>query len=234
MKKLQRFFNIAAVTLFLGLSAVVTSAQTATTSGTVTMSGSVSDYVDLTAGGGATLSGSSGGSVTTNNTSGNPINVVANLGELGPSNTNSLVKLTVPIRVRSNVAYIVNMQATVDSGLATRGVTGSDVGFGVAPDARSGVGVNTGGSDTGIAVEPTDSEGAADGTSGRWGWTNAAARLSSYSTASSIMNGDYVLDPVPTSNTSAVTANTFFAIKPQFFQTSNTTINVTYTIVANP
>lgn len=234
MKKLQRFFNIAAVALCLGLTPVVTSAQTATTSGTVTMSGSVSNYVDLTAAGAATLSGDSGGSVTTNNASGNPINVVADLGELGPSNTNSLVKLTVPIRVRSNVAYIVNMQATVNSGLATRGVTGNDVGFGVAPDARSGVGVNTAGTDTGIAVEPTDSEGAADGTSGRWVWTAPAARLSSYSSASEIMSGAYVLDPVPASNTSAVTADTFFAIKPQFFESSSTTINVTYTIVANP
>lgn len=241
MNKLQQTFKITALALFLGLSAVVSSAQTAETSGTVTMSGSVSNYVDLTSGGAASISGNTTGGITVDGVSGTKLAVEANLGELGPSNTNSFVKLTVPIRVRSNIAYIVNMQATVTSTGTSldsnRRIKGEDIGFGIIPDARTGVGINSTGTDTGVVEEePTTTSGAANVTTGRWEWTNANARLSSYVSATAqVMSGDYVLDPVPTTNTSAVTADTFFVIKPQFYEGgSSTTIDVTYTIVANP
>src|SRR5262245_65673827 len=94
----------------LTLSAAATFAQT---TGSVTMNATVSNFVELTSGGAVTLTGNSGGSVITDGTANTPLAVVVNLGELGPSNSNSFVKLSVPLRLRSNVAYQLNMVRNV-------------------------------------------------------------------------------------------------------------------------
>jgi hypothetical protein len=84
-----------------------------------------------------TLTGNSGGSVITDGTANSPLAVVVNLGELGPSNTNSFVKLSVPVRLRSNVAYQVNMVTSVAGAGATAfSLKDTDVGFGLTPAAR--------------------------------------------------------------------------------------------------
>ncbi|HEX8118415.1 MAG TPA: hypothetical protein VF521_14150, partial [Pyrinomonadaceae bacterium] len=72
----------------------------AQTTGSVNMTGSVSNFVELRSGGSVTLTGNSGGSVTTDGTVNTPLAVVVDLGELGPSNTNSFVKLSVPLKMR--------------------------------------------------------------------------------------------------------------------------------------
>src|SRR5688572_33003613 len=94
--------TVLAISALLMMTAAVSFAQT---TGSVTMTATVSNFVELTSGGAVTLTGNSGGSVITDGTANSPLAVVVNLGELGPSNTNSFVKLSVPVRLRSNVAY---------------------------------------------------------------------------------------------------------------------------------
>src|SRR4029079_911459 len=100
------FLSALAIAALFVLSAVTSYAQT---TGSVTMTATVSNFVELTSGGAVTLTGNSGGSIITDGTANSPLAVVVNLGELGPSNTNSFVKLSVPVRLRSNVAYQLNM-----------------------------------------------------------------------------------------------------------------------------
>src|SRR5215510_4423777 len=86
----ERIRSIVRWVLFMML--VVTSAVTAfaqSTTGTVTMSATVSKFVEVNSGGAVTLTGNSGGGVTTDGVSNSPLAVSINLGELGPSNTNS-------------------------------------------------------------------------------------------------------------------------------------------------
>src|ERR1035437_626062 len=129
------------------LFAVAANAQS--TSGTVSMSGTVSKFVEINSGGAVTLTGNSGGGVTTDGTSGNPLAVVINLGELGPSNTSSFVLASVPLKLRSNAAYVLSMNATVtSSGTTSNKITSDDIGFGLGTVTRSGTGVNTAGTDT--------------------------------------------------------------------------------------
>src|SRR6185503_12468734 len=97
--------TLAITAAVLMMSAATTFAQT---TGSVTMTATVSNFVELTSGGAVTLTGNSGGSII-DGTANSPLAVVVNLGELGPSNTNSFVKLSVPLRLRSNVAYQLNM-----------------------------------------------------------------------------------------------------------------------------
>src|SRR6186997_1403276 len=76
------------------------------TTGTVTMSATVSKFVEINSGGAVTLTGNSGGGVTTDGVANSPLAVSINLGELGPSNTNSFVTASVPLKLRSNASYV--------------------------------------------------------------------------------------------------------------------------------
>src|SRR5919106_6647565 len=109
-KSMKSVLKALTITALITMTAVVASAQT---TGSVTMNATVSNFVELTSGGAVTLTGNSGGSVITDGTANSPLAVVVNLGELGPSNTNSFVKLSVPLRLRSNVAYQLNMVSSV-------------------------------------------------------------------------------------------------------------------------
>ena len=94
-KSTKGVLSALAVIALLMMTAAVTFAQT---TGSVTMSATVSNFVELTSGGAVTLTGNSGGSIITDGTANSPLAVVVNLGELGPSNTNSFVKLSVPLK----------------------------------------------------------------------------------------------------------------------------------------
>ena len=100
-KATKGILTTLAIAALLMMSAAATFAQT---TGSVTMTATVSNFVELTSGGAVTLTGNSGGSIITDGTANSPLAVVVNLGELGPSNTNSFVQLSVPLRLRSNVA----------------------------------------------------------------------------------------------------------------------------------
>jgi len=142
-----KLLKLTAAGVFVAILATAAAAQS--TSGTVSMSGTVSKFVEINSGGAVTLSGNSVGGVTTDGTSGNPLAVVVNLGELGPSNTASFVTASVPLKLRSNAAYVLSMSATVtSSGTTANKLTAADVGFGLGAITRSGVGVNTAGTDT--------------------------------------------------------------------------------------
>src|SRR3984893_7180315 len=122
----------------VAMSAAVGTAQTSD-NGSVTLQGSVSGYVEVRAGGAATLTNNSGGGITNNKIKGdklnNPTTMTIDFGEVGPSNAASFVTATVPLRLRSNVSYTLKTSAaamTYGSGTTdASSVTLPDIGFGV-------------------------------------------------------------------------------------------------------
>ena len=90
----------------------VVAANAQTTTGIVNMSGTVSKFVEIQSNGAITLAGNSGGGVTTDGTLNTALAAVVDLGELGPSNASSFVTATVPLKLRSNAAYVLSMNAT--------------------------------------------------------------------------------------------------------------------------
>jgi hypothetical protein len=215
------------------LVAVVANAQS--TTGTVSMSGTVSKFVEINSGGAVTLTGNSGGGVTTDGTSGNPLAVVINLGELGPSNTNSFVQANVPLKLRSNAAYVLSMSATVtSSGTTSNKITSDDVGFGLGTVTRSGTGVNTSGTDTNATSgDPTlGGNGSVSGTTGRYDYTAAKSNLTAFATSTTALNGSFIMNAVPRSNANGLTVPAMFAVKPQFYENGTSTIAVTFTVTA--
>lgn len=219
----------------LATAFVVVGANAQTTTGTVNMTGTVSKFVEINSGGAVTLTGNTGGGVTTDGTTNNPLAVVINLGELGPSNTSSFVTANVPLKLRSNAAYVLSTSATVTStGSTANKITAADVGFGLGTVTRSGVGVNTGGTDTNAtAGDPTlVANGSVNATSGRYEFTAVRSNLSSFATSTTALNGAFIMNAVPRTNTQGLTVPAIFAIKPQFYENGTTTATVTFTVTA--
>lgn len=206
-----------------------------TTTGTVTMSATVSKFVELNSGGAITLSGNTGGGVTTDGVTNNPLAAAINLGELGPSNTNSFVTASVPLKLRSNAAYVLSMSATVTStGTTANKVAAADVGFGMGAATRSGTGVNTTGVDTNATSgDPTlPANGSVNVASGRYQFTGTRSNLSLFSASTTALSGAFIMNAVPRSNTNGLTVPAIFAVKPQFFENGSTTVAVTFTVTA--
>jgi hypothetical protein len=222
---------IMLIALFV-VSAVTCFGQS--TTGTVTMSATVSKFVEINSGGAVTLSGNSGGGVTTDGVNNSPLAVSINLGELGPSNTNSFVTAQVPLKLRSNAAYVLSMAATVTSSGATASrIVASDVGFGLGTVSRTGLGVNAGSDTNATSGDPTlAANGSVNGTTGRYEFTAVRSNLGAFSSATTALSGPIIMNAVPRSNANGLSVPAFFAVKPQFFENGTTTISVTFTVTA--
>lgn len=225
--------KLTLLTLVLFLSAVTCLGQS--TSGTVSLSATVSKFVEITSGGGVTLTGNSGGGITTNGVTNSPLAVAINLGELGPVNTNNFVTAQVPLKLRSNAPYVLSMIATVtSSGTTANRIGASDVGFGLGTISRTGTGVNTTGADTNATSgDPTlPANGSINATTGRYEFTAVRSHLGAFTSTTTALNGAFIMNAVPRSNNNGLTVPAFFAIKPQFFENGTTTISVTFTVTA--
>jgi hypothetical protein len=217
------------------LLAFAVAALAQTTTGTVSMSATVSKFVEINSGGAITLSGNSGGGVTTDGVANNPLAASINLGELGPSNSSSFVTASVPLKLRSNAAYVLSMSATVTStGSTTNKIGAADVGFGLGSITRSGTGVNTSGTDTNATSgDPTlAANGSINAGSGRYEFTATKSNLSAFSSSTTALNGAFIMNAVPKTNTNGLTVPAIFAVKPQFFENGSTTVAVTFTVTA--
>jgi hypothetical protein len=229
MSKIKKGFLTAfALTAVMMLSAAATFAQT---TGSVTMNATVSNFVELTSGGAVTLTGKSGGSIITDGTANSPLAVVVNLGELGPSNTNSFVELSVPLRLRSNVAYQLNMVSSVaGAGATSFSLKDTDVGFGLTPAARPAnlaAGVDT----NATPGDPT--VGGSTDVNGRWVFAGANSTLGAYAVSGAVLSGPRINKAVAGNSATNLTVPAIFAIKPQFFDPAPAiTITAQFTVGA--
>src|SRR5688572_24864354 len=176
IRQLARFF------LFISTFTVAAALAQAQVSdiGSVSQQATVSGYVEVRAGGAATLANSSGGSITSNKVKGDGLNtpttMVINFGEVGPANAAGFVTATVPIRLRSNVSYTLKMSSaamTYGSGTPdSNSVTLADIGFGLTTATRDSGGGVAAGADTIAATASGDptlgANGSISGVTGRY------------------------------------------------------------------
>ena len=216
------------------LIAAAASAPAQTPNGSVTMSATVSKFVEIQSGGPVTLTGNSGGGVNTDGTAGSALGVNIFLGELGPSNASSFVTATVPLRLKSNANYVLSMSATVSStGTTSNKIGASDVGFGLGAATRSGLGVAAGTDTPGTSGDPTlAANGSVNAATGRYEFTATKSHLGAFATSATVLNGPFIMNAVPRTNNNGLSVPAIFAIKPQFFENGGTTINVTFTVTA--
>lgn len=238
---LTQIGRLLLLTAMVTITAALANAQT-TDSGSVTLQGSVSGYVEVRAGGAATLANNSGGGITNNKVKGDKLNtpttMVIDFGEVGPSNTNSFVTATVPLRLRSNVSYTLKTSASAITGVTdASSVTLADIGFGITTATRDSGGGVAAGADTIAAAASGDptlgANGAVDGVTGRYTY-NAGHSLANYTTSTTVLTGPRVMNAmVPAGNTNGLVVTSIIAIKPQFFTPGSFSTSVTFTI-SNP
>ena len=227
-KATKGILTTLAMTALLMMSAAATFGQT---TGSVTMTATVSNFVELTSGGAVTLTGNSCGSIITDGTANSPLAVVVDLGEVGPSNTNSFVKLSVPLRLRSNVAYQLNMVSSVaGAGATSFSLKDTDVGFGLTPAARPAnlaAGVDT----NATPGDPT--VGGSTDVNGRWVYAGANSTLGAYAVSGAVLSGPRINKTVAANSATNLTVPAIFTVKPQFYDPAPAiTITAQFTVVA--
>ena len=77
-----------------------------------------------------------------------------------------------------------------------------------------------------------DSNGAINATSGRFEFTTTRSNLGAFTSATTALNGSFILNAVPRSNTQGLTVPAIFAVKPQFYEVGTTTVTATFTVTA--
>src|SRR5215213_556422 len=86
---------------------------------------------DISSGGQPTITGALNGSVTGSAGLTNDLVVNINFGEVSPSNLNSIVKVVVPIGIRSRDPYQVTVTTSGFTNANPQALQPSDIGFGI-------------------------------------------------------------------------------------------------------
>lgn len=192
--------------------------------------------LDISSGGQPTITGAVGGSVTGSASVLNDLVVTVNFGEVSPLNTNSVVKVVIPIALRSNQPYQV---AVSMSGLANanpQALQASDVGFGLQnPRLLGGAGkVCT--QSTHVVTAPFDNDPALSATVGSNGRVVYPSSLGNLVGSTVILSG-----PELSKNNSSKRQNSdgwvfdaVFALTPQFFVAGVSSATLVFTISPGP
>ena len=191
---------------------------------------------DISSGGAPTITGASGGSVTGSSSVLNDLLVTINFGEVSPANTNSIVKVVVPIAIRSNREYQVAVSVTNSTNANVQAVQMTDIGFGANNLRAMGANSRVCTISSHIFYSPFNNDPAANVT------INASGRAAYPSTISNIGASTVILSGPRLSSTSKATRQTdngyifdaIFAITPQFYAAGSTSATVTFTISQGP
>lgn len=187
---------------------------------------------DISSGGAPTITGHRGGSVTGSSSVFNNLVVTVNFGELSPSNTNQIVKVVVPIAIRSTQAYKVTVTLTGSPNANPQAIQATDVGFGAnnlrSMGSQAKVCMNS--AHTFVPLFNNDpSTTVFLAANGRAAYLSDFAdisttttilsgpRLSNTGSASRQSNNGYIFDAI-------------FAITPQFYAASSESATMTFTI----
>jgi len=199
------------------------------TSGTATLNGSVGNAAQLSSGGSPTVTGTATGTAaSTQSAQNSALTATLNLGDVSPNNANAVVKIVMPIQIRSNQTFKLNVQRTAGPNILAAGAGGGssiaagDVGFGLVNVRQSGA---TGALLTATAVSGTTASGSfgndpSTATVNADGIPTYATTLNNLSTATTtqvasgprISNGGGLNSP-----NNAILIDVVFAVVPQFF-----------------
>ena len=192
---------------------------------------------DISSGGAPTITGASGGSVTGSASVLNDLVVTINFGEISPANANALVKVIVPIAVRSNAAYHVSVSLAGLGNANPQALQASDIGFGAgnmrALGARSRVCNNS----NHIFYPPFNNDPASTVTIAANGRAKYQSSLSNIAGSTTILSGPPLSTNFGNGNRRTDNGYAFdaiFAITPQFFAAGASSATLTFTIAAGP
>ncbi len=191
--------------------------------------------LDISSGGAPTITGSLGGSVTGSSSVLNDLVVTINFGEISPKNTNSIVKVVVPVAVRSNQQYKVQATVTGSTNANAQALQRTDIGFGVnnfrAMGSNSRVCTNS----SHIFSSPFSNDPASNVSINAAGRATYPSTLNNAVSATTILSGPRLSNGNNTRQTDdGYIFDAIFAITPQFYAAGVTSATLTLTISAGP
>jgi hypothetical protein len=192
--------------------------------------------LDISSGGLPTITGAVNGSVTGNANVTGDLVVTINFGEVSPLNTNSVVKVVVPIALRSNQPYQVSVSMSGLTNANSEALQSSDVGFGLQNPRLLGGAGQTCNQSTHIIRSPFNNDPATSATVGSSGRVSYPSTLASLSGPTVILSG-----PELSKNNSSKRQQSdgwvfdaVFALTPQFFVAGVSSATLIFSISPGP
>jgi len=192
--------------------------------------------LDISSGGLPTITGAVNGSVTGNANVTGDLVVTINFGEVSPLNTNSVVKVVVPIALRSNQPYQVAVSMSGLTNANSEALQASDVGFGLQNPRLLGGAGQICNQSTHIVRSPFNNDPAVSAAIGANGRVSYPSTLASLSGSTVILSG-----PELSKNNSSKRQQSdgwvfdaVFALTPQFFVSGVSSATLIFTISPGP
>lgn len=199
------------------------------------LSNTFAQTFDISSGGAPTITGALGGSVTGSSSVTSNLSVNILFGEISPANPNSLVRVIVPIAIRSTAAYRVTATITGSSIPGPQAIQATDVGFGANN-------IRTMGSQSRICTRsnhtfysPFNNNPATSVAINSAGRATYPSTLADIGTATTILSGPQLSQ----SSANRATNNGYifdaiFVITPQFYSVSSGNATITFSISSGP
>jgi hypothetical protein len=192
--------------------------------------------LDISSGGQPTITGAVGGSVTGSALVTDDLVVTVNFGEVSPLNTNSIVKVIVPIALRSNQPYQVSVTASGLNNGNAQALQASDIGLGLQNIRKLGGAGQDCNQSTHIIRSPFNNDPALNATIGGSGRVTYPSSLANLSGSTIILSG-----PVLSKNNSSkrqqsdgYVFDAIFTLTPQFFAAVVSSVTLIFTIAPGP
>ena len=192
--------------------------------------------LDISSGGQPTITGSLNGSVTGSASVLNDLVVTVNFGEVSPLNTNPIVKVVVPIALRSNQPEQVSVSVSGIGNANGQGLQASDIGLGLQNLRLLGGAGQTCNQSSHIIRSPFNNDPATAATVGSNGRVAYPSSFDSLSGSTVILSG-----PELSKNNSSKRQQSdgwvfdvILAITPQFFSAGVSSATLIFSISPGP
>jgi hypothetical protein len=190
---------------------------------------------DIGSGGTPTITGAQGGTVTGNTSVLQDMVVTINFGEVSPINTNNLVKVVVPVAIRSTASYQVSVSVAGSFNANQQAVQRSDIGFG-AQNMRQMGNKAQDCSVPHLFRTPFGNDPSSNVTLDADGRAAYPSSLQNLGAATVILSGPRLTKGNVTKHEAdnGYTFDAIFTIKPQYYVTGTFTATITFTISSGP
>lgn len=192
--------------------------------------------LDISSGGLPTITGALNGTVTGSANVQNDLVVTINFGEVSPLNTNAIIKVVVPVAIRSNQPYQVAVSMSGINNANAQALQASDIGFGLQNlDLLGGAGkVCT--QSTHIIRSPFNNDPATSATVGSNGRVSYPSTLANLSGSTIILSGPELSknNSAKRQNSDGYSFDVIFALTPQFFAPGVSSATLVFTISSGP
>jgi hypothetical protein len=192
--------------------------------------------LDISSGGQPTITGAVNGSVTGDASVLGDLVVTVDFGEVSPLNTNSIVKVTVPIALRSSQPYQVAVSVSGLANANAQALQASDVGFGLQNIRVLGGAGKICTQSTHIIQSPFNNDPANSATVGSNGRISYSSSLANLTGSTVILSG-----PILSKNNSSKRQTSdgyifdaIFALTPQFFAAGVSSTTLIFSISPGP